>query len=53
MNKIFIVIIVLIIGFISIYLLGHDNEIEEISEIFLEEYTSINLDLSPSTPEKK
>ena len=52
MNKIFIVIIVLIIGFISMYLLGNDNKIEEISEEIIKQNTGIEIDLSPNSPEE-
>lgn len=53
MNKILIVIIAAIIGFISMYLLGHDNKIEEISEEVIKQHINIEIDLSPNSPEQQ
>ena len=48
-----IVIIAVIIGVISVYMLGNDNPVEEISEKIIKEETGIEIDLTPSTPEKQ
>ncbi len=52
---IFIIIVVVcaIGGIISDRYLGDDNQIEEAAEAIIKEETGVNIDLSPSTPEKR
>lgn len=52
---IFIIIVAVcaIGGIISDRYLGDDNQIEEAAEAIIKEETGVNIDLSPSTPEKK
>lgn len=52
MKKILILLIIVLIGILSTYILHDDNQIEELSEEIIEQYTTIDIDLSPSTPEK-
>ena len=40
-----------IIGGVSINYLGDDKPVEEMAEAIIEEYTGINIDLSPKSPE--
>ncbi len=47
-----IVFLSVVIGFASIYILGNDNSIEEISEEIIKQETGIDIDLSPNTPKK-
>jgi hypothetical protein len=51
-NYLIIILISLIIGFGSIFLLGNDNPIEEIAEKVIEKETGIDIDLTPASPEK-
>jgi hypothetical protein len=51
LNKYFIVFLVAVIGACSIYFLGNDNPIEEISEEIIKQETGLDIDLSPNTPE--
>ena len=50
--KYMILIIVVIIGLGSVYFYGDDNAVEEISEEILKQETGIDIDLTPSSPEK-
>lgn len=50
--KYMILILVVIIGLGSVYFYGDDNAVEEISEDILKQETGIDIDLTPSTPEK-
>ncbi len=50
--KYMILILVVIIGLGSVYFYGDDNTVEEISEEILKEETGIDIDLTPSSPEK-
>lgn len=50
-NKIYIIIILLIIGFGSGYLLGNDNPVEEITEHVIDQEIGVNVDLTPNSPE--
>ena len=50
--KYMILILVVIIGLGSVYFYGDDNAVEEISEDILKPATGIDIDLTPSTPEK-
>ncbi len=51
-NKYSIVLLAVIIGLGSIYFLGNDNPIEEISEEIIKEEIGLDVDLSPDTSEK-
>jgi len=42
-----------IVGLLSARFLGHDGPIEETSEAIIQHHTGIDLDLSPSSPEKR
>lgn len=46
-----IIIISVIIGYVSIYYLGHDNKIEERCEETVKDVSGLDLDLTPSSPE--
>ncbi len=46
-NKIVLLILVLIIGLCSGYILGHDNAIEQLSELFIKNTTGMEIDLTP------
>lgn len=50
--KYMILILVVIIGLGSVYFYGDDNAVEEISEEILKQETGIDIDLTPSSPEK-
>lgn len=50
--KYMILILVIIIGLGSVYFYGDDNAVEEISEEILKQETGIDIDLTPSSPEK-
>ena len=50
--KYIILILVVIIGLGSVYFYGDDNAVEEISEEILKQETGIDIDLTPSSPEK-
>ena len=45
------VILAIIIGIGSVYLLGNDNHVEEIAEKVIEEETGIDIDLTPNSKE--
>ena len=53
LNKYAIVIAAFLIGIISVYLLGSDNIVEEISEEIIKEETGIEIDLTPNTSENQ
>lgn len=48
-----IIILVVIIGFSSVYFLGDDNPIEEISEKIIQAETGVDIDLTPKSLENK
>ena len=48
-----IIILAVIIGLGSVYFLGNDNPVEEISEKVIEEETGVNIDLTPNSSENK
>ncbi|HNU60724.1 MAG TPA: hypothetical protein PKL04_00840 [Methanofastidiosum sp.] len=50
--KYMILILVVIIGLGSVYFYGDDNVVEEISEEIIKQETGIDIDLTPSSPEK-
>lgn len=39
-------------GIASTFFLGHDNPVEETAEDIIKEKTGVDVDLTPSTPEK-
>lgn len=51
--KMLALILAVIIGIGSIYLLGNDNPVEEIAEKVIEEETGIDVDLTPNSKEKQ
>lgn len=46
-NKVVLLVLVIIIGLLSSYILGHDNAIEQLSELFLKQSTGIEVDFTP------
>ena len=48
-----IVVVALTVGYISKKYLGDDNIVEEVAEKVIDSETGIDIDLSPSSPEKK
>jgi hypothetical protein len=50
-NKIVLLVLVVIIGIVSSYILGHDNAIEELSELFIKNTIQVEVDLSPNSKE--
>ena len=50
-NKYFILFIIALIGFISVYFYGDDNPIEEVSEYVIKEETGLTVDLTPKSLE--
>ncbi len=50
-NKIVLIVLVVIIGIGSSYILGHDNAIEELSELFIKNTIQVEVDLSPNSKE--
>lgn len=50
-SKIVLVILAVLIGIGSGYILGHDNAIEELSEMFIKNTFQVEVDLSPDTPD--
>lgn len=52
-NQMIIIILAVIIGLGSVYFLGNDNPVEEISEKVIEEETGVNIDLTPNSSENK
>lgn len=50
-NKYFLLLIIALIGFISVYFYGDDNPIEEVSEYVIKEETGMDIDLTPKSLE--
>jgi hypothetical protein len=48
-SKYFLILLIVLIGFFSKYLLGDDNPIEEYSEEIIKEETGIDIDLTPNS----
>lgn len=46
-SKYFLILLVVLMGVVSTYLLGDDNPIEEYSEEIIKEETGLNIDLTP------
>lgn len=44
------VVIAVLVGFISIYLFGPENKVEQISESVIDKITGVEVDLSPPAP---
>lgn len=44
---------VTLVGVGSSWYLGDDNQVEEMAESYIENKTGVDLDLSPTSPEKK
>ncbi len=44
---------IVVVAYCSHFFLGEDNRIEEWGEKYLEEKTSIDIDFTPSSPERK
>ncbi len=51
-SKYGLILLVIIIGIFSTYLLGDDNPIEEYSEEIIKEETGLDIDLTPKSPLK-
>lgn len=51
-NKIVLLILIVIIGIGSSYILGPDNAIEELSELFIKNTIQVDVDLSPNSPDQ-
>lgn len=52
-NQMIVIILAIIIGLSSVYFLGEDNPVEEVSEKIIQEETGINIDLTPNNLENK
>lgn len=52
-SKYFLVLLIVLMGFFSTYLLGDDNPIEELSEEIIKEETGLDIDLTPKSQETK
>lgn len=50
-SKYFLILMVILLGVVSSYFLGHDNPIEEITEEIIKAKTEINIDLTPNSKE--
>lgn len=48
-SKYFLLLLVILIGIASNYVLGDDNPIEEVSEEIIKEETGIHIDLTPNS----
>lgn len=48
-----IIILAIIIGLGSVYFLGDDNPVEEVSEKVIQEETGVNIDLTPNSSESE
>ena len=48
-SKYFLLLLVVLIGVFSIYVLGDDNPIEEYSEEIIKEETGLAIDLTPNS----
>lgn len=50
-SKYFLILLIVLVGFVSAYLLGDDNPIEEYSEEIIKEETGLDIDLTPKSKE--
>lgn len=48
-SKYFLILLVVLMGVVSAYLLGDDNPIEEYSEEIIKEETGLDIDLTPNS----
>lgn len=48
-SKYFLILLVVLMGVVSTYVLGDDNPIEEYSEEIIKEETGIDIDLTPNS----
>ncbi len=48
-SKYFLILLVVLMGVVSTYILGDDNPIEEYSEEIIKEETGLDIDLTPSS----
>jgi hypothetical protein len=48
-SKYFLILLIVLIGFFSNYLLGDDNPIEEYSEEIIKEEIGLDIDLTPNS----
>ena len=48
-NKYFLLVIIAIIGFISVYFYGDDNPVEEVAEFVIKQETGLDIDLTPKS----
>jgi hypothetical protein len=48
-SKYFLILLIVLIGVFSTYLLGDDNLIEEYSEEIIKEETGLDIDLTPNS----
>lgn len=48
-SKYFLILLVVLMGVVSTYVLGDDNPIEEYSEEIIKEETGLNIDLTPKS----
>lgn len=48
-SKYFLILLVVLMGVVSTYLLGDDNPIEEYSEEIIKEETGLDIDLTPNS----
>lgn len=48
-SKYFLILLIVLIGVFSTYLLGDDNPIEEFSEEIIKEETGLDIDLTPNS----
>ncbi len=53
LKKMFIVVLIVILGLGSAYFLGDDNPVEETTEKLIKSDTGIDIDLTPESPESK
>ena len=52
-SKYFLILLVVLMGVVSTYVLGDDNPIEELSEEIIKEETGLDIDLTPKSQETK
>lgn len=48
-SKYFLILVVVLVGIVSTYILGDDNPIEEYSEEIIKEETGLDIDLTPKS----
>lgn len=50
-SKYFLILLIVLMGFLSTYLVGDDNPIEEYSEQIIKEETGLDIDFTPNSIE--